>query len=406
MKNSVLMFCPFTKALLIASSLLGSVLASAQSKDQNYVMSRHLLDDKGAAIATVTYYNGLEDTYYIYNNLGQLRYVLTPEYQKHPDFSAFAYQYEYDAHDNLVRIQFANGNVTKYVYSAEGVKLKIIHYTAMPNISVADGDTHELTKAETQAVDSVDFLLLGNLVVKNGRIDKYLFWEGYCLAQIPSITWTKPHFFFSLDDKPITKEQEEKNKEMLETWNALYNARNVADDFSFYYYNKDLSTINAIGHHYISLYDKKDFSLKVSAISQSIPTGAAFSYDTHKDNYDLYLTNGYVNSSLSNCYDFECVAYHETSHRNHPEADKPLAEVQAIINTAQNCQAWGKASENYIRSQASYAAKQLNKIDIANSQVLLEKLNKAFAGIAEFYIKNKRIEISQLIQDIDICGKK
>ena len=239
MKNSVLMFCPFTKALLIASSLLGSVLASAQSKDQNYVMSRHLLDDKGAAIATAAYYNGLEDTYYIYNNLGQLRYVLTPEYQKHPDRSAYVYQYEYDAHDNLVRIQFANGYATKYVYSAEGVKLKIIHYTAMPNISVADGDTHELTKAETQAVDSVDFLLRGNLVVKNGRIDKYLFWEGYCQAQIPSITWTKPHFFFSLDDKPITKEQEEKNKEMLEAWNALYNARNVADDSSFYYYNKD-----------------------------------------------------------------------------------------------------------------------------------------------------------------------
>lgn len=146
---------------------------------------------------------------------------------------------EYDDNLNPVRIQFANGNVTKYVYSAEGVKLRVIHYTAMPNISVADGETHELTKAETQSVDSIDYLLGGNLVVKNGRIDKYLFGEGYCQAQIPSITWTKPRFFFPIDDKPITKEQEEKNKEMLETWNALYNARNVADEFSFYYYNKD-----------------------------------------------------------------------------------------------------------------------------------------------------------------------
>ncbi len=612
------------RVLLISLAIAISFLASAQSKDQNYVMSRHLLEDKGAAIATVAYYNDLGDTYYIYNNLGQLRYALTPEYQKHPDLSAFAYQYEYDAHDNLVKKILPGAQYTQYWYDKDGrcvfsqdagLRSKGLYHfyfydrigrlavsgvcrhckTNIGNREVSvyasqsgdllhsgykcneadiidsdgaiveninDYDSYDFLsgshkaeldsiapKAEIQAVDSIDYLLGGNLVVKNGCIDKYLFGEGFCQAQIPSITWTKPHFFFSLDDKPITKEQEEKNKEMLETWNALYNARDVADEFSFYYYNKDhlgnnrevinnygsirqvvnyypfgtpycdatsslyagqqpykynskefdathglntydygarqynsilpswdrldplcekyysispyaychdnpvnttdpdgmddyfnengefirrteagssvfvlqnnqyvdishidftneMSTINAIGHHYISLYDKKDFSLKVSAISQSIPTGAAFSYDTHKDNYDLYLTNGYVNSSLSNCYDFECVAYHETSHRNHPEADKPLAEVQAIINTAQNCQAWGKASENYIRSQASYAAKQLNKIDIANSQVLLEKLNKAFARIAEFYIKNKRIEISQLIQDIDICGKK
>ena len=302
------------RVLLISLAIAISFLASAQSKDQNYVMSRHLLDDKGTAIATAAYYNGLEDTYYIYNNLGQLRYVLTPEYQKHPDLSAFAYQYEYDVHDNLVKRILPGAQYTQYWYDKDGrcvfsqdagLRSKGLFYfyfydrigrlavlgvcrhckTNIGNIDVTvtasqsgdllhsvykcneadiidsdgaiveninDYDSYDFLsgshkaefdsiapKAEIQAVDSIDYLLGGNLVMKNGRIDKYLFGEGFCQAQIPSITWTKPHFFFSLDDKPTTKEQEEKNKEMLETWNALYNARNVADEFSFYYYNKD-----------------------------------------------------------------------------------------------------------------------------------------------------------------------
>ena len=36
---------------------------------------------------------------------------------------------DYDLHNNPLRIQFANGNVTKYVYSAAGEKLRAIHYT-------------------------------------------------------------------------------------------------------------------------------------------------------------------------------------------------------------------------------------------------------------------------------------
>ena len=86
---------------------------------------------------------------------------------------------DYDDNENPARIQFSNGNVTKYVYSAEGEKLRTIYYTAMPNISVADGDIHELTTAETLAVDSVDYLLGGNLILKNGRIERYLFESGY-----------------------------------------------------------------------------------------------------------------------------------------------------------------------------------------------------------------------------------
>ena len=83
---------------------------------------------------------------------------------------------EYDDWNNPKRIQFANGNVTKYVYSADGQKLRTVHYTAAPNITVTSGQTHELSKGEILSVDSTDYI--GSLVVRNGMPDMYLFAGG------------------------------------------------------------------------------------------------------------------------------------------------------------------------------------------------------------------------------------
>ena len=90
---------------------------------------------------------------------------------------------EYDCRNNPVRIQFTDGNVTKYVYSAGGEKLRAIYQTAVPNITVAIGSSRELTPSEIQYADSTDYLLGGSLTLKNGRIDRYQFEEGYCRAE-------------------------------------------------------------------------------------------------------------------------------------------------------------------------------------------------------------------------------
>lgn len=89
---------------------------------------------------------------------------------------------DYDLMNNPVRIQFTNGNVTKYVYSATGEKLRVTYQTAVPNITVPIGSTRELAFYEVQYTDSTDYLLGGRLTLKNGRIDKYQFEEGYCQA--------------------------------------------------------------------------------------------------------------------------------------------------------------------------------------------------------------------------------
>ena len=64
-----------------------------------------------------------------------------------------------------------------------GEKLRVIYQTAVPNITVAIGSTRELSPSEVQYTDSIDYLLGGTLTLKNGRIDKYQFDEGYCQAE-------------------------------------------------------------------------------------------------------------------------------------------------------------------------------------------------------------------------------
>ena len=66
---------------------------------------------------------------------------------------------DYDRLNNPVRIQFTNGSVTRYVYSTAGEKLRVIHQTAVPNITVAIGSARELAPSEILSADSTDYLL-------------------------------------------------------------------------------------------------------------------------------------------------------------------------------------------------------------------------------------------------------
>ena len=85
---------------------------------------------------------------------------------------------EYDDNGMPRRIQFADGNVTEYVYTATGRKLRAVYYTAVPGITVGSGETHQLTASEILSKDSIDYL--GSLVMENGVPAQYLFAGGYC----------------------------------------------------------------------------------------------------------------------------------------------------------------------------------------------------------------------------------
>ena len=155
---------------------------------------------------------------------------------------------DYDQLNNPVRIQFTNGSVTRYIYSAAGEKLRATHLTAVPNISVAIGSTRELIPSEILSADSTDYLLGGSLTMRNGRIDKYQFDEGYCQA-------------------------------------TRYN--NSQDNFTFYYYNRDhLGSIRQV---------TKADRITNGTVVQSMnyyPFGAQFCDGSTDSNVQPYKYNG------------------------------------------------------------------------------------------------------------------
>ena len=84
---------------------------------------------------------------------------------------------DYDNLNNPTRIQFTDGSVTEYLYTAEGEKLMVTHTTAAPGISVAMGSTHHLTQNEILSTDSISYI--GDLRICNGIPDMLRFGGGY-----------------------------------------------------------------------------------------------------------------------------------------------------------------------------------------------------------------------------------
>ena len=148
---------------------------------------------------------------------------------------------EYDAGNNPQRIQFTNGNVTKYVYTPDGQKLRTIHHTAMPNIKVEVGQVHPLTAGEILSSDSLDYMMGGKLITKNGRIDKYLFEGGYCRATGTRNKIMPPPFLRNNSGEGVSSDSaiSAKWKELRKWWEINKEAKRKKDFFWFYYYNKD-----------------------------------------------------------------------------------------------------------------------------------------------------------------------
>ena len=69
------------------------------------------------------------------------------------------------------------------------------------NITVPIGMARELAPSEILAADSTDYLLGGTLTMKNGRIDRYLFDEGYCQASKVPSNPAKDKFVFYYYDR-------------------------------------------------------------------------------------------------------------------------------------------------------------------------------------------------------------
>lgn len=59
---------------------------------------------------------GEADTYYVYDDFGRLRFVLTPEYQNDSDISKFAYEYKYDVEGRVIEKTLPGCSPIRYWY--------------------------------------------------------------------------------------------------------------------------------------------------------------------------------------------------------------------------------------------------------------------------------------------------
>ena len=107
----------------------------------------------------------------------------------------------YDPNGNPSKIYFTNGNITKYVYSATGQKLRVEYYVAVPNTTVTFGEEPDaLTQSQTMYAGSTDYFLGGTLIRKDGMIDKFLFEGGYAQASMTNPTTYNFSFYYYNSD--------------------------------------------------------------------------------------------------------------------------------------------------------------------------------------------------------------
>jgi len=84
----------------------------------------------------------------------------------------------YDQWGNPIRVQFTDHSITEHVYTADGRRLKTIHRTSVPQSNpLGIGVTASLTPAQTQSIDSVDYV--GNFIYEKGQLKRYMFDDGY-----------------------------------------------------------------------------------------------------------------------------------------------------------------------------------------------------------------------------------
>ena len=143
----------FRLLVLLLSLLPCEVVADTLKQDGVYGKIDNLrLIYEGNRLVTVhddaakLLYNGAVDFNGNADGWASLRYTVTGALKS--DTGRGIAQIEYDQWDNPRRVQFTNGNVTEYIYTATGEKLRTVHYTAMPNITVEQDTRHDLTEGE------------------------------------------------------------------------------------------------------------------------------------------------------------------------------------------------------------------------------------------------------------------
>lgn len=145
--------------------------------------------------------NGNNDTYYVYNILGQLRYVLSPEYQNSGYKDLYAYEYRYDSKGRCVKKIFPSCEYIQYWYDnadrpifmqdarlrSEGL-YRFMLYDNQGRISI-EGVCSSCNRGETintatytgtsQSFGSTGYILKFANLITNPIIEKAYYYDNY-----------------------------------------------------------------------------------------------------------------------------------------------------------------------------------------------------------------------------------
>ena len=200
----------------------------------------------------------------------------------------------YDNNNNPVRIQFDNGNVTKYIYSATGEKLRAIHYTAMDNIHIDMGCDYEDIEDDYLAVDSTDYLCGGMILYTNAKPTKILFDGGYIDVSYVKRNAQRPRRTPGMTDEEYFA--------ILERWRAYIAERTT---LGYRFYNKG---------HLGNIREVIDEDGVVCQKTDYYPFGTPFSSETYAINaaYQPFKYNGKEFDMMHglNTYDYGARQYH------------------------------------------------------------------------------------------------
>lgn len=120
---------------------------------------------------------------YIFDNNGNLQ----------QDYNKKVAKIQYNQLNLPSTLQFTNGNRTDYLYSADGTKKRVIHKTAIANISVPIGQIKDLTNSQISQTYTTDYC--NNVIYENESLSKILTDEGYI-----TLSGTTPTYHYYLKD--------------------------------------------------------------------------------------------------------------------------------------------------------------------------------------------------------------
>ena len=150
---------------------------------------------------------GNNDTYFVYNDLGQLRFVLSPEYQNDRHKAIFAYEYRYDNRGNVVKkilpqceyIQYWYDTADRLIYMQDGrMRTKgLYRFYLYDNLSriVVEGTcsscnrggsvTHTKFNASNAGFLNTGYTFDHNLNLGNPKLEVVNYYDDYSFLNLP-----------------------------------------------------------------------------------------------------------------------------------------------------------------------------------------------------------------------------